>query len=63
MTFIDSTINDTIAPNVDWSSEGRMVGKELWEEIRRLHQRDGQSISALARRFDLDRKTVKGDSQ
>lgn len=37
----------------------RMVTRELWDEIRRLHQADGLSVSALARRFELDRKTVR----
>jgi transposase-like protein len=49
----------TIASS-DPSVEDRgMVGRELWEEIHRLRQSDGLSISALARRFDLDRKTVR----
>jgi len=37
----------------------RMVTRELWDEIRRLHRVDGLSVSALARRFGLDRKTVR----
>jgi transposase len=39
--------------------ELRMVTRELWEEIRRLHDVDKLSVSALARHFDLDRKTVR----
>lgn len=39
-------------------AEGEVVGKERWEEIRRL-QAAGQSVSAIARLLDLDRKTVR----
>lgn len=39
--------------------EVEMVGKERWAEIRRQHHELGQSISAIARRMDLDRKTVR----
>lgn len=35
-----------------------MIGKERWEEIRRLRA-GGQSVSAIARHLDLDRKTVR----
>jgi len=36
-----------------------MVGRELWEELHRSRSVDGVSVSALARRFALDRKTVR----
>ena len=36
-----------------------MIPRELWEGIRRLHLADGLSVSALARRFERDRKTVR----
>lgn len=36
-----------------------MVGYERWREIRRQHAEDGESISAIARRMQLDRKTVR----
>lgn len=39
--------------------EVEMVGKERWAEIRRLHFEAGETISAIARLFDLDRKTVR----
>lgn len=39
--------------------ETEVVGKERWEEIRRLRQ-SGLSVSAIARQLDLDRKTVRG---
>src|SRR6266404_1092997 len=39
--------------------EDTMVGKERWEEIRRVRAAERLSASELARRFDLDRKTVR----
>lgn len=39
--------------------EVEMIGEERWAEIRRLHDEEGESISAIARRMDLDRKTVR----
>ena len=39
--------------------EAEMVGEERWAEIRRQHNEEGQSISAIARQMDLDRKTVR----
>jgi len=36
-----------------------MVRRQLWEEIRREHQREGTPIAELARAFGLDRKTVR----
>lgn len=35
-----------------------MVGKERWEQIQRLRAA-GQSVSAIARQLELDRKTVR----
>ena len=46
----------TIASLVQWAEESRMVGRELWEELHRARAVDGVSVSALARRFGLDRK-------
>lgn len=44
----------------DQSQPGNeMVGYERWQEIRRQHSEDGESISAIARRMQLDRKTVR----
>jgi transposase len=36
-----------------------MLGRERWEEIRRLHIDEGLSIAGIAGRLDLDRKTVR----
>ena len=49
----------TIASLAQWAEESRMVGRELWEEVHRTRVVDGLSVSALARRFGLDRKTVR----
>lgn len=39
--------------------EVEMVGEERWAEIRRQHDEEGESISAIAQRMELDRKTVR----
>ncbi|MBA1147474.1 IS21 family transposase [Ectothiorhodospiraceae bacterium WFHF3C12] len=40
-------------------AETAMVRQELWEEIRRVAALESVSISALSRRFNLDRKTIR----
>ena len=50
---------DTITSLAQWAEESRMVGRERWEELHRVHSAEGLSVSALARRFGLDRKTVR----
>ena len=50
----------TIVPQVDQPlGEQEMVQRERWEEIRRMRFEQRMSVSAIARRFDLDRKTVR----
>ena len=39
--------------------EVEMVGQARWAEIRRLHEEEGQSISAIARCMELDRLPVQ----
>ncbi len=41
------------------SCEVEMVGQERWAEIRRQHFEQGESITVIARRMELDRKTVR----
>jgi transposase len=48
-----------IGPQVQQPGGSEMVRREWWEEIRRLRLEQGVSISEIARRFDLDRKTVR----
>ncbi|MGH9242067.1 MAG: IS21 family transposase [Vicinamibacterales bacterium] len=50
---------ETIDPKVTDLGEDGMIGKERWEEIRRLAE-GGETVSAIARHLDLDRKTVRG---
>ena len=40
-------------------TEEVMVTEERWTEIRRLHDRERLPVSAIARRLELDRKTVR----
>jgi len=49
----------TIGPEVTLTEEVPMVRQERWEELRRLWQRERVPIAELARRFELDRKTVR----
>ncbi|MGH8251710.1 MAG: IS21 family transposase [Steroidobacteraceae bacterium] len=41
------------------AAEQSMIGRERWEEIRRLHFEQRFGISGIARMLDLDRKTVR----
>lgn len=50
---------ETIGPEVALPEEGPMVRQERWEELRRLWQQERVPIAELARRFGLDRKTVR----
>jgi len=36
-----------------------MISRQSWEEIRRLKEAEGLSISKISRRLDVDRKTVR----
>src|SRR5262245_29967705 len=49
----------TIGPEVTPSREVPMVRQERWEEIRRLAFRERVAIAEIARRLELDRKTVR----
>jgi len=49
----------TIGPEVTPHQEVPMVRQERWEEIRRLAFRERVPIAEIARRLDLDRKTVR----
>ena len=49
----------TISPQACTPEEWRMVSRHSWEEIRRLKEAEGLSISEISRRLDVDRKTVR----
>ena len=49
----------TIGAEVTLCEEVPMVRQERWEELRRLWQQDRVPVAELARRFELDRKTVR----
>src|SRR2546428_7492496 len=47
-------------PPEGWSlAEGVMIQEDRWKEIRRLHEQEGVAIAEIARRLELDRKTVR----
>lgn len=57
---LDETRETTIMPpQGNHAGEVCMVDQERWAEIRRLHQDERVSVSEIARRLDLDRKTVR----
>ena len=49
----------TIGAEVTLCEEVPMVRRERWEEIRRLWVAERVPIAEIARRLDLDRKTVR----
>lgn len=49
----------TMAAEIERISEADMVGKERWEEIRRLRFEQQWGLSQIARELGLDRKTVR----
>ena len=58
--LLDEAGNSTIMrPEVEELGEERMIDQERWEIIRRLFIEERVSISEIARRFGLDRKTVR----
>ena len=52
------TTQDTMDPKAEGLGEDSMVSKARWEEIRRLAAA-GETVSAIGRQMDLDRKTVR----
>lgn len=49
----------TIGPEVISPEEVLMVRRERWEELHRLAVDERVPIAELARRFGLDRKTIR----
>src|SRR5437870_11794900 len=47
-------------PEVTPLGEGRMVREDCWREVHRLFHAERRSKSEIARRLQLDRKTVRG---
>ena len=57
---VDETSETMIMhPQMNHTGEVCMVDQERWAEIRRLHEAERVSVSEIARRLDLDRKTVR----
>ena len=59
MNVLVQVTGDTSTSPAQWAEESRMVGRELWEDLHGAHSAEGLSVSALARRLVLDRKTVR----
>ncbi len=56
----ETTVSTTISAPIESSAEAGMVGRERWEEIRRMFFEDHLAIAEIARRLQIDRKTVRG---
>ena len=56
---VEGRKSGTMSPQVEQPGEHGMVSKERWETIRRLFVEERVSVSEIARRMDLDRKTVR----
>jgi transposase-like protein len=48
-----------IAAQEQQPGEHGVVNKERWEQIQRLYWQEQVSVSDIARRLDVDRKTVR----
>jgi transposase len=59
MRLAESDAMATMPSPVQQAGEESMVGRERWEEIRRLFYEERCSIARIARILDLDRKTVR----
>ncbi len=49
----------SMVPEADAAAGDTMLHQDRWQEIRRLHFQEPRSVAAIARRLDLDRKTVR----
>ena len=58
MTVFGRTVV-SVDPEVNSLGEVAMVGHERWQEIHRLFREERVLITEIARRLDLDRKTVR----
>ena len=57
---IDEAVNlEMMRPEAHNFGEQQMVDQDRWREIRRRFLEERVSVSALARQFDLDRKTIR----
>jgi transposase-like protein len=56
---VEGVKSGTMPAQVEQPGEQGMVGKERWETIRRVFVEERLSVSEIARRLDLDRKTVR----
>ncbi len=59
MSTENERVAGSIGPEVSLAEEVPMVRQERWEELRRLWQQERVPVAELARRFELDRKTVR----
>lgn len=53
------SVERIISPQAGRAEEEEMIRREVWEEIRRRHHREGVRIRELSRVFGLDRNTIR----
>lgn len=59
MDAVVSSATGIIGDEKNDSPEAMVLSKERWEEVRRLHGLEKLKVSEIARRLDIDRKTVR----
>ena len=59
MSEVEVVKSGTMPTQAEQPGEQGMVSKERWETIRRLFVEERLAVSEIARRLDLDRKTVR----
>ena len=59
MSTDEATCVRAVDPERSALGEDAMVGKARWVEVQRAYRQERLTISELARRFELDRKTVR----
>ena len=55
----EARLSETIPPPIPSESEAVMVGQERWEQVRQMFFEERVTIAEIARRLEIDRKTVR----
>ena len=55
----EARLRETIPPPIPSESEAVMVGQERWEQVRQMFFEERVTIAEIARRLEIDRKTVR----
>src|SRR5437763_1448653 len=55
----EARLSETIPPPIPSESEAVMVGQERWEQVRQMFFEERVTIAEIARRLEIERKTVR----